>query len=249
MKENSRNVLNKIMTVVVVLLAALCIILAVKVIGGKDTSIFGYQIYHIMTGSMEPTIPTGSTVITKRVDPYILEVGDVITFISRDEAIYGNANTHRIIGIDDSNGERRFITKGDANGTADSIEVPVGDVKGKVIFHANLRGFSMFFNFMRTGYGFLTVVCLPFIFILWQITMKLKREIKVYAEENARAEAAAELAKNKDDEEAKRLKEEEFERIKAQELQRLREEAEKAQKAEEAQKTQQQDQNQDQNKQ
>jgi len=239
MKENTKNVLNKILTVVVIALAALCVFLAVKIITGQDTSIFGYQVYHILTGSMEPTIPTGSTVITKQVDPYSLNEGDVITFVSRDAAIYGNTNTHRIIGIDDSSGERRFITKGDANGTVDSVEVPASDIKGKVVFHANFRAFSAFLDFMKTGYGFITVICLPFIFILWQISSKLKREIKEYAEENARAEAEAEIEKSKKEASAeasaevsaealKAAEELDFEKLKAIELAKLREAAKAA---------------------
>jgi len=230
MKEESKNVFSKIMTGVVILLAALCIFLAIKIVTGQDTSIFGYQVYHILTGSMEPTIPTGSTVITKQVDPYTLSEGDIITFVSRDEAIYGNTNTHRILGIDDSDGERKFITKGDANGTIDSVEVSASDVKGKVVFHANLRAFSKFLDFMKTGYGFFTVICLPFVFILWQISMKLRREIKAYAEETAKAEAEAETEKIKTEaEKAKasdptKTKEEIFEELKQAELARLREE-------------------------
>ena len=61
---------------------------------GRIPDIMGYRLYVVQSGSMEPDIQTGSLVISKRVSPDNLVVGDVITFKSKDEST--TLVTHRI---------------------------------------------------------------------------------------------------------------------------------------------------------
>lgn len=81
----------------------------------------------IETGSMTPTLPIHSIVFTKKKEVY--KPGDMITFVADG----GEVKTHRLIGTDPSG---TFITKGDANLSADNWSDPVTikDVKGKVIY-------------------------------------------------------------------------------------------------------------------
>ena len=189
-KDKIEKRLNVLLTVVVIVCAIVCLAVCVKVVSGRDASIFGFRIYHILTGSMEPTIPTGSNVLVREVDPSTLEVGDIITFTSRDNAIYGSANTHRILEINrDSSGQPSFITKGDANTRADSIIVAASDVKGKVVFHMNSAAFTSFFQFIHTGPGFLSCIVLPVLFVTFCIMKDFKKQVDEMIEENARAEA------------------------------------------------------------
>lgn len=105
-------------TTVVVLLVA------PRIIGGAALA--------VRTGSMAPTIPRGSVVLVKPVDPQTLEAGDVITWQVRP----GEATfiTHRIVEVERENGQLSFITKGDANGAADLDPVAAGAVRGRVVF-------------------------------------------------------------------------------------------------------------------
>lgn len=181
-----RKKLNAILTVFMVLCMLLCITVCLQVIQGKDASIFGFRIYHILTGSMEPTIPTGSKVLVREVDPYKLEVGDVITFESKDESIYGYANTHRIVAIEeDDGGQLCFTTRGDANSSADRVRVYPADIKGKVVFGMN-GAVNMFFSFLQTKLGFVTVVVLPLMLVIWLFMKDFRKEVNELAERNAR---------------------------------------------------------------
>ncbi len=80
----------------------------------------------IISGSMEPTIRTGSMIIVVPQDSY--SVGDIITFI---DPIVGK-NTHRIIAVAERDGVTYFITMGDAAEGPDAIPVSLNRVKGKV---------------------------------------------------------------------------------------------------------------------
>jgi len=196
-KTGIEKKLDRLLTVVIVILAVVCLSLCVKTMQGRDASILGFRIYHILTGSMEPTIPVGSNVLVKEVDPYSLEVGDVITFISKDQAIYGNANTHRIIAIEkDESGKRLFVTKGDANNTSDSLYVYPQDVKGKVIFHMNSSSFTMFYQFVKTPQGFVTVIMLPLVLVSWCVLKDFKYQVNEMMAQNAARELEEEKKKS-----------------------------------------------------
>ena len=55
----------------------------------------GYQLYTVVSGSMEPAVPTGSLVYIKYVEPGDIETGDIIAFYGSDAQ--GSIITHRVV--------------------------------------------------------------------------------------------------------------------------------------------------------
>lgn len=94
------------------------------------SKLFGYEIYGILSQSMEPKIATGSVVYVQNVDPADVEVGDIITFKmdTKSEVVA----THRVVEILED--ERAFVTKGDNNDTEDSSPVSYERLLGVVVF-------------------------------------------------------------------------------------------------------------------
>jgi signal peptidase len=83
-------------------------------------SLFGWQRYAIVSGSMTGTYDRGTLVLDEVVPVADLKVGDVITYLPPAGAGPDHLITHRIAWIGkDSNGGRIFRTKGDANPVAD----------------------------------------------------------------------------------------------------------------------------------
>ena len=99
----------------------------------------GYEGYVVVSGSMEPTIPVGSLIYSKKIDPEALRVGDVIVFI--DEARGTTPITHRVVTNDTANGT--ITTKGDANENVDINPVTYDSVVGKVAAHVPRIGFTV----------------------------------------------------------------------------------------------------------
>ncbi|MGK9147665.1 signal peptidase I [Plantibacter flavus] len=100
----------------------------------------GSQTYTIAGGSMEPRLPLGSLVVVQDVDPSDIALGDVITF----QLASGQPTvaTHRVVGFEDAaGGERRYITKGDANGSEDGSPVRVEQLRGRVWYSIPLLGY------------------------------------------------------------------------------------------------------------
>ena len=91
--------------------------------------LFGYHIYSVVSGSMEPAIPTGSLVYIRETAPEDVEAEDVIAFYSSADS--ASIITHRVVENRVLMGE--FITKGDANQTEDMNPVPYSNLIGKVV--------------------------------------------------------------------------------------------------------------------
>ena len=193
MMDKLEKQLSRALTVVIIILTIVCVVLAVKIVQGREATLFGFRIYHILTGSMEPTIRTGSNVLVREVNPYTLEEGDIITFISKDAAIYGSANTHRIIEVVEDGNQRFFITQGDANNVADRIFVYPEDIKGKVVYYMKSAGFAMFVGFLHTTPGFVTVILLPLLFISWCFMRNFRDQVKELIKQNAEEELKEEF--------------------------------------------------------
>ena len=89
---------------------------------------FGYEIYTVISGSMEPAIPTGSLVYVKYIQPEEIQTEDVIAFYGTDAD--GSIVTHRVGSNSAAMGN--FITKGDANRDNDMNPIPYANYIGKV---------------------------------------------------------------------------------------------------------------------
>lgn len=132
----------------------------------------GYSARIVENGSMEPTVPLGSTIFTKLAEEYV--AGDVVTFQRRSD---DQATTHRIVDIEiDEDGEAVFITKGDANDAADMQPVEEEEIAGKVIFQIEYLGYIL--DFAKQPLGFFILVGLPASWIVYEQWQIIRREWK-----------------------------------------------------------------------
>lgn len=113
-----------------------------------------YQVFRVITGSMEPEIPIGSIVYVQSTPAKDVVTGDVIAFRSGNRVI-----THRVVMNDVVEG--KFSTKGDANPVEDENRVDYGELIGVVVRHyPHLGEFLVFYsNPIGKIYLFLFVAC------------------------------------------------------------------------------------------
>ena len=93
----------------------------------------GYEIFNVVSGSMEPTIPVGSIIYVKEIDPVEIESGDIIAFQSGDSVIMHRVTQNKVV-------EGTFTTKGDANNGEDMNDVPYDNLIGIVVKHVPILG-------------------------------------------------------------------------------------------------------------
>lgn len=138
-----KTLIDILLILLVAVLAILTIVMVIAKIGGNgQMMIGGYSFGRVVTGSMEPTIQTGSFILVQEVDPAEVAMRDVLMFNSDDPSVpEGYPVTHRVVEIvENENGERVFITQGDANLTRDSYPVAQEDVIGVVVSSSPLIG-------------------------------------------------------------------------------------------------------------
>lgn len=158
------------------LLVAAIIALALLLVATLFPLEGNYQVKIVQSGSMEPSILTGSVVVIQPASSYM--VHDVITF-GADNA-KDIPTTHRIVAFEGTPGKMLFTTKGDANEEADTRKVPERDVIGKVVFAVPYVGFVL--DFARQPIGFLLLIIVPAtavaideILNIWREVLKLRR--------------------------------------------------------------------------
>lgn len=97
---------------------------------------FGITPDIVLSGSMEPAIPTGSICfVDRKADKYQIEVNDIISYRLANDALV----LHRVIAYD---ADGNFITKGDANENEDFFPISPEQFVGKAIFSIPYIGYA-----------------------------------------------------------------------------------------------------------
>ena len=126
MNKTVKKIWNWLTTILVVLV----VILAILLVGAR---LVGLQVFTVLSGSMEPTYHVGSLIYVKKVDPFQLKSGDVITFMLDEDTVA----THRVVEVvqdEEDASVIRFRTKGDANEAEDGSLVHYRNVIGTPVF-------------------------------------------------------------------------------------------------------------------
>lgn len=129
--------LKKIWNTVTTLAVILVVILAILLVGVR---LAGFDVFSVLSGSMEPTYHVGSLIYVKETNPEDLQPGDTITFMVNETTVV----THRIAGVvpDETDPDTLwFRTKGDANESEDTALVHCRNVIGKAVFSIPYLGF------------------------------------------------------------------------------------------------------------
>ena len=140
-------------------------------INGSTPSVFGYSIFRVSSGSMEPELMVGDVILDKTVDnPEDLKVGDVITFKSSD---YGDLLvTHKVIKAPyEENGKLMLQTKGIANEVEDK-PICVDNVKGIMICKVDYL--DTVYNVFLSPWGLLILIALIVIIFFDEIITIVK---------------------------------------------------------------------------
>ena len=181
------NVLTGIVAVLVVVMTVLTVF---SMVFNRDgtASVFGVQAYVVQSDSMTPEFAAGDVIFSEEVNPEELVAGDIITFISRDSASYGQTITHCIREVTTHNGELAFITYGIATGVDDGTPAVASDVLGRYTFR--IAGLGSFFEFLKSVPGYIVCILLPFLVIIGLQVANIVSAVRAARAEKAAAAAA-----------------------------------------------------------
>lgn len=148
----------------VVLFAILIFFILLNILSMNNKSLFGFRIYRVISGSMQPALQIGDVIIIKEANNYAEK--DIITYDNGLTTI-----THRIKSI---NGDE-IITEGDANDAPDK-PITRDRILGKYFFR--ISTFSVF-SIMLTGKTiYLIMMLVLFAIVLFAIIDRVTRNIE-----------------------------------------------------------------------
>lgn len=146
-----KKIWNAGITLIVVLLAVLAALIA-------GPRLFGMQVYCVLSGSMEPSFPTGSLLYVQKTDPSAVQAGDSITFLLTNEM----PATHRVTRVDTE--KQQFWTKGDNNDHEDAAAVPFQNLLGRPVICIPYLGYVS--NYIQHPPGLYLAIAAGAVFVL-----------------------------------------------------------------------------------
>ena len=101
--------------------------------------VVGYQALTVVSGSMEPTLATGSVVIDEVISPAEARPGDIVTF---QDPLRPRQLTHRLQKVRVEGDTFLMVTLGDANDAPERWTVPRDGQIGRVVAHLPKLGYA-----------------------------------------------------------------------------------------------------------
>lgn len=153
-----KKIFNILGTVVLVLLVCIVILMFNARISGEAPSVFGYQVYRVSSGSMEPELMIGDVILVKAVEPSEIEIGDTITYYGTSGDFRDKYITHKVVDISGGYGgmEYVFTTKGILPGAVEDPLVSQSQVAGVLV--RKIPFINSLYTFFLSDYGLITFV-------------------------------------------------------------------------------------------
>ena len=198
MKKKPKSRAEKIFSIATSVLLAVAILFCgfvmYQIMHNGYVSIFGYSVFHVVSDSMEPTIPVGTLIVCQKTNIQNIKQNDIITFRSLDTYMLGKMVTHRVDEIKTVDGEIAFVTRGDNNNSVDGHYVTEDNFVGRVVYQTPGENiFEKLYELLTTKMGFLSIVVMPVVLIvtiiLQENVKRIKREIANIKREVARMQA------------------------------------------------------------
>lgn len=131
----------------------------------NNSSIFGYRMFTVATGSMEPVYNVNDVILVKDTDPSTLKVGDDIAYLGNRDAVKGLVVTHRIIRIETLDDNKVHYTLKGVNNKYEDPSITEDQILGKVLGKVYVVNFIN--HVVKNIYGFFFLVFCPLVLVIF----------------------------------------------------------------------------------
>lgn len=212
--ESKGNIAKKALKVILKILEQIliifCVILTLIIVMQKVTNnnrtIFGYRIFRVITGSMEPAYDVGTVIISKQMSANEIKVGDDIVYLGEYGEYSGKIIMHEVIAIDkDENGNNvNFHAKGLHNFSVEDSQIKANQIFGVV--KVNSKILTLLYELATSPYSafiIITILVLN-VFVAFKFSKKPKNkeEEEISEEESFDENEAENEAENEDEDES-----------------------------------------------
>lgn len=193
-KKAIKLVFKILYQILIVLCFILILIIVLQKVTNSNGSIAGYRIFRVITGSMIPQYDIGEVVISKKINPNKIKVGDDIVYMGTYGEYNGKIIMHEVVGIDkDENGNLNFHAKGLNTNSIEDPQIKADQIYGVVKLKAGVL--TVLYDLATNIYtAFVIITILAFnVFVSFSLPEKIKKkQLK---------EASEEFEEDEDDEE------------------------------------------------
>ena len=159
-----------------ILITLILAIIIIQRVFNNNASLFGYRIFTVASGSMEPRYKILDMLLVKDTDAKEIALGDDLVYLGKEGTYAGKVITHEVIKIEEKDGKKYFTTKGIIEMAMEDPLVSEDQIYGKVLGRIPLlSGISRIMN-NQIGFFFLIVVPMAFLILLEIIDIKNRRE-------------------------------------------------------------------------
>ena len=131
----------------------------------NNSDIFGYRMFTVATGSMEPVYNVNDVILVKDTDPSTLKVGDDIAYLGNRDAVKGLVVTHRIIRIETLDDNKVHYTLKGVNNKYEDPSITEDQILGKVLGKVYVVNFIN--HVVKNIYGFFFLVFCPLVLVIF----------------------------------------------------------------------------------
>ncbi|MBR5559110.1 MAG: signal peptidase I [Oscillospiraceae bacterium] len=179
-KEERRSGMYIFSSIFLVAVVLLCLFISMQVLTNGYASFGGYSVFRVVTGSMEPTIPTGCILLNKKTEIEEIQINDIVCFKARVAEIRGSVVTHRVTKVlTDQSGNILLETRGDANVATDPYYVDETNLIGRIIWQSGKENvLTNMLSFLSGKFGFFACIVFPLLLVSGLILQGAVRNMK-----------------------------------------------------------------------
>lgn len=152
-----KKILGILGTILLIILLAVVIVMFNARISGEAPCVFGYQIFRVSSGSMEPELMIGDVILIKEAEPQDIQKGDIVTYKGEEGDLNDKFITHKM--IEDPqlvDGRYVFHTQGIYEGAVPDPEWYEDQLIGEYV--CTVPYIDAVYNFFLEPYGLITFV-------------------------------------------------------------------------------------------
>lgn len=172
-----KKLLKILGTILLIVLIAVVILMFNARLSGEAPSVFGYQIFRVSSGSMEPELMIGDVILVKKADVEDIQKGDIVTYKGEEGDFANKFITHKM--IEDPqyvDGEYVFKSQGIVEGALPDPVWYEDQLLGE--FVCKIPFIDSIYSFFLKPYGLMTfilVIVLLFGYELISLVVSYKR--------------------------------------------------------------------------
>lgn len=156
-------------------------IILIQRVFNNNVSIFGYRIFTVATGSMEPEYKVLDIIFVRQTESNNINIGDDLVYLGESGDFKGKIITHRVIKKETIENKTVFHTQGIANTVEDPL-VNEDQIYGKVLFKGVVLSFIN--KIINNPVGFYILIIVPVAVLIVLEIIDRKKEKEVIEENN-----------------------------------------------------------------